>query len=85
MKWLPMETAPRDGSPVVLLYDDRSGVVGARYGRADKETEDGPVYGWFYLDWSEEIGSGLRPGGDENNTERDEDFIGWFAIPEVKS
>tara|TARA_R110000868_G_scaffold273500_1_gene532708 strand:+ start:1596 stop:1925 length:330 start_codon:yes stop_codon:yes gene_type:complete len=77
LKWNPMETAPRDGSPVALLYDDFSGVVAARFG----ESVSGEEMGWFYLDFKDTLGE-LWGGMMTNDAVTDHGFAGWVAIPE---
>jgi hypothetical protein len=81
MKWNPMETAPRDGTLVLLLYHDFSGVVAARFG--ERNCSHCRDSGWFYADWSEEIG----PTDESllvNYDVTDKVFAGWFQIPELQ-
>ena len=77
MKWNRMEDAPRDGSPVVLLFDDFSGVVAARFGMSD----EGGASGWFYLDYTDTLGE-TCDGIFTDYSLTDSGFAGWTAIPE---
>lgn len=84
MRWRSMKTAPRDGRPVGLLYDDRSGVVVGRYGVTDLDGNTPDEYGWFAHDWSDAI-SALSPYDKPTRVQHgitDESFIGWTPIPE---
>ena len=81
MKWHPMKTAPRDGSPVLLVYYNFSGVVAARFG----ESKSGGQVGWFNLDFDDTVGNlcdGSLLGVREVEALTDDKFAGWVAIPE---
>ena len=49
--WHPMKTAPRDGSLIVALYKNQTGVVLLRWG----ETTTSPQLRWSSADWSKQM------------------------------
>lgn len=54
--WRPIESAPKDGTPILVPYDDGSGFNVVRWGEAQREPND---EGWFEYDWSDEA---ILPG-----------------------
>lgn len=81
-RWRPMKTAPRDGSPVVLLYSDLSGVVGARFGEVNSDELRDFARGWFCLDWGETVGELCDDLYFADHDVTDKRFAGWVPIPE---
>lgn len=64
--WYAMVSAPRDGTRIIALLSDFSGVQMIRWGRY----RDGrPGEEWFYPDWDLDAGD-------------DADFAGWVPVPE---
>jgi hypothetical protein len=47
--WRAMASAPKDGRPIIALYDDCSGVVVIRWGAAIEDNEEQ----WFEADYSD--------------------------------
>lgn len=43
MKWQPWKTAPKDGSKIIALYEDGSGVIGLFYGEREIDGAEGFV------------------------------------------
>lgn len=43
MKWKPWDTAPKDGSKIIALHTDNSGVIGLFYGERIDNGEEGFV------------------------------------------
>lgn len=50
-KWQSIDTAPTDGSIIIAVHKDNSGVFLTRYGVFDGNPSKG---GWFYVDYSDE-------------------------------
>lgn len=79
-EWKPMETAPRDGTLVALVWHDWSGVVAARFGVSIPSKD----VGWFQADWEDTL-SDLVPDFPENMKCTDQSFAGWVRLPEMKA
>lgn len=65
----PIEEAPQDGSVIIAVYDDASGVVALRYGLPSHLDKNEYRSGWWYSDWTEYYDDTLCQ------------FMGWIKPP----
>ena len=67
-QWQPMFSAPKDGTIVLLLYSDFSGVQAGFWGSPVDPEPDDAEDRWFFADCSDEIGASER-------------FAAWLELP----
>lgn len=68
MKWFPMQEAPRDGSLIIALWADGTGIELIRWG----EFIESGGEAWFCADWSDEASEDGESG-----------YQGWVPCPEI--
>ena len=67
-KWKLRADAPKDGTPIIALYADCSGVCAVRWSFG----EPYPEGGWYEFDPNEKLGIG---------SDASQDFAGWIEFP----
>ncbi len=64
-KWKAMIEAPRDGTVIIALYSDHSGVIAIRWG---VDEDDESKESWFSADY-------------EDEADQDNSYAGWIHSP----
>ena len=73
-EWKPMFSAPRDGTPIIVVYRDLSGIKVVRWGTSDNDPpnfQNGSNDGWYEVDYKDSCMS-------------DEHYGGWIKCPYIE-